>query len=87
VFYGHRSNYIYVCTVKLYGNVTIMSAYTKTAYCVTEYTIFGLVKYIIYLNCILLVYKVHLLQLFCGWYGKEVSIWEIIYIVLLTVYL
>jgi len=75
VFYGHRSNYIYVCTVKLYGKVTVMNAYAKTAYYVMEYTIFSPVKYIIYLNCILLVYKVHLLQLFFGWYGKVVSIW------------
>jgi len=77
-----------VCAIKLYGNVTVTNAYTKTAYYVVEYTIFSLVKYIIYLNCILLVYKVHLLQLFFGWYDKEVSIWEIIYIVVfLTVYL
>jgi hypothetical protein len=68
--------------------VKIKNAYTKTAYCVVESTIFSLVKYIIYLKCILLVYKIHLLQLFFGWYGKEFSIWEVIYIVvLLTVYL
>jgi len=88
VFYECRSNYVYVCSVKLYGKVTVMNAYTKTSYYVMEYTIFSLVKYIIYLNCILLVYKVYLLQLFFGWYGKKVSICEIIYIVvLLIVYL
>lgn len=77
-----------MCTVKLYGNVKVINAYTKTAYYVVEYTIFSLVKYIIYLKCILLVYRVHLLQLFFGWYGKEVSVWEVIYtVVLLTAYL
>lgn len=65
-----------------------MNAYAKTAYYVVEYAIFSLVKYIVYVKCTLLVYKVHLLQLFFGWYGKEVSIWEVTYIVvLLTVYL
>jgi len=56
-----------VCTVKLYGNVKVMNASTKTAYYVVEYTISSFVKYIIYLKCILLVYRVHLLQLFFGW--------------------